>query len=787
MMMKTEKRISFTTCFAVLLCMLVLPSSSFAEKVEVIWEYRLDDAFDREAWKPEGEAAFEKGGLHTLSAEGKTMHGARSVLKEDIPSARDGYLLRIEWAVAPLLIGGWGQHIDMEGPFVVEFTGTRPTLNARHRAGTELKRGEEVVMSCDFNRYEVFDWKINGEKQLTSPVPVWHEGYKSGRICLADYEESASESLWKWLRISKVIPEDPLQLKLSGIEEFRAVEADEKAAFLTAVTSPMEKVFREAGDFQGILGGSAAIAAAGRESESFQIVVIPSGNALHGLEASCTDLLQSGGEGRLGAEYVSWNPVGYIQTRESNSSIRRAGWWWPDVLMPAGKVDVEAGYVQPLWFTVSVPDGCPAGEYRGIITIRCDEGEQCVPLSLTVRNFSLPLRGKLKTAFCFSPGIWEMWYAPEAVKARLGLTDKANHGPLYSTPECEDILSREDWYRLYDFLLAHRLSPTQIYSRIKDGRSRVMPPAEHMDYCYERGMNATCLTNVDVLSADPEVADRQMEELEAWIRSWETFIQEKDWPDMCWYVHGFDESEMREDPVNKVDPSIQRVFSMLRDEFPWLKRESANPINEKHYGLINVWTPLTQQLPKEKMETVRERQVAGDEVWAYVWCGPGKPYANLFIDFPGVDPRMLPWQYYQQGITGFLYYLINIYDGQENWNTEGPKWPERPWNPYSFKTNSDGILMYPGPEREPLASMRMANLRDGIEDYEALAMLEEIAGRASVEEHAAFLEKARLVLQVKEEVTRSWTEYSQDPEVLVRARHEVDALIEEGIMLLEEE
>lgn len=373
---------------------------------------------------------------------------------------------------------------------------------------------------------------------------------------------------------------------------------------------------------------------------------------------------------------------------------------------------------------------------------------------------------------------------PDAVKKALGLDDNCSHGPLYTSYECEDVLPREDWLRLYDFLLAHRLSPTQIYSSLKGGKSRVFPAHRDMDYCYERGMNATCLANVDVLPKDPEAADTLMAELEAWIASWEEFVKEKDWQDFTWYVHGFDESEMRKDPVENVDPSLHRVFGMLADKFPWLKRESANPIIDKHVGYINVWTPLTQQLPEKKMEMVRERQAAGDEVWAYVCCGPGRPYANLFIDFPGVDPRILPWQFFQQGMTGFLYYLINLYDGQENWNMDAPKWPERPWNPYSFRTNSDGILMYPGPDKEPLASTRMENLRDGIEDYEALAILASLVEKAAADDaHADFAAAAKAVLAVKPEITTSWKEYTQNPDTIISARAEVDELIEEGLTL----
>ena len=165
-------------------------------------------------------------------------------------------------------------------------------------------------------------------------------------------------------------------------------------------------------------------------------------------------------------------------------------------------------------------------------------------------------------------------------------------------------------------------------------------------------------------------------------------------------------------------------------------------------------------------------------MWAYVCCGPGKPYANLFLDFPGVDPRILGWQFYKYGMTGFLYYLVNLYEQEENWNMDAPKWPERPWNPYSFKTNSDGILMYPGPDMTPLASIRMENLRDGIEDYEALNILAGLAAHLEKQGgQEAQVAIAKEILAVRPEVAKSWTEYTQEPERLSNARADVDDMI----------
>ncbi|MBN1489012.1 MAG: DUF4091 domain-containing protein [Phycisphaerae bacterium] len=555
------------------------------------------------------------------------------------------------------------------------------------------------------------------------------------------------------------------------------VVPNEPSRCTLGVASPMVKVFREAADFRGSFNPVVRLAAAGRERESFQLVVLPLKTKLQQVSFECTDLVHEGSETRIPAKEISWNPVGYVQTKKSNSSIRRVGWWWPDILLPQRPFDVEPGFVQPVWFTVHTPAETRPGIYRGLVRLHAEGKTLSVArVELTARAFSLPVSGKLKTAFSICPGLWEIWYKPDEVKKRLGLTDQAEELPLHSAIECEDVLPREKWFQMYDFLLEHRLSPCSIYSKLRNGTYRMFPRTEDLDYCYERGMNTVCLGNVDV----PEAAVQPMKELESWLGKWKPIIEKKAWPDVTWFVHGFDESDMRPDHEQKADPAIRMVYGMIGEKFPMIRRESANPVNPAHFGLFDIWTPLTSQWNPDYVK----RQQSGDEVWAYVCCGPTKPHANLFVDFPGTDPRILPWQYYKHGITGFLYYHMHIYLWQENWNLNAPKWPEREWNTLSFGTGNDGILFYPGPDATPLASTRLENLRDGIEDYEALVMLAELAdGFRAAGRHNAFVSRARKALAVRPELVRTWTEYTDDPEQIVQARGEVDALIEEALRL----
>jgi hypothetical protein len=764
-----------------LLALPLLALGLLAAEPQMLVQVDFRQKADRAAWEVKGDAAFEAGGFHTRSVPDAKDHA--SGVRKDIcplPTGMEGTLLRVAWTFVPTKIGGWGSDIRaLNGPFVVEVTGTKPTLNARYPAKTAIAEGKPCTMTCDVTRNLVVSWTINGVEQLREAVPAWHLGATKLTLGLYDFRDTKSETVWQKITVSEVRPADPLLLKVAAWDDQTDIEPDQPSPFLLGQASPMTKVFREAADFSGTFSRRVELGAAGRERESFQLVVMPLGKPLRNVRVAVGDLLHDDRQTRFPNGRISWHPIGYVRTKPSRSAIRRVGWQWPDVLMPAQPFGVELGFVQPVWFTVDVPHGTKPGRYRGFVRIEADGvPAQSVGVELTVRPFSLPLRGKLKTAFCICAGMWEIWYRPDEVKKRLGMTDKSGHGALYTSPECADVLPHEKWLEMYDFLLAHRLSPTTIYSGLKKGRARVVPAREDMQYCYDRGMNATCLVCIGGLSKDPEKAKQYLADLDAYLKDWEGFVKEKNWPDFTWYLHSFDESEMRPKQRDYYDYAIATTMDHVGEAFPWLKRETANPFIERHDSRFDIWTPVTPQLSPDKIVSYRAAQKRGDEAWAYVCCGPGKPYANFFIDFPGVDPRILGWQFYQHKLTGFLYYLINHYQPNENWNMNGPKWPDRPWNPLSFNTNSDGILIYPGPDATPLASIRLENLRDGIEDYEALAMLADAAAKLrATGGNPELLADADALLKVPPQVSASWKDYTHDPATIVAARHRVDELL----------
>ena len=140
--------------------------------------------------------------------------------------------------------------------------------------------------------------------------------------------------------------------------------------------------------------------------------------------------------------------------------------------------------------------------------------------------------------------------------------------------------------------------------------------------------------------------------------------------------------------------------------------------NEKRYG--------------EFAERMSKYVAEGDELWAYVSCTPAytAPYQNILLFNDGTEARTMFWTCYDLNVTGFLYWHLSNYPGVGD-NTFTMRCP------FPKEGPGDGILIYPGAvygQLDPIPSIRLINMREGIEDYQLLTMLEAAKGEAFTDE-----------------------------------------------------
>jgi hypothetical protein len=116
----------------------------------------------------------------------------------------------------------------------------------------------------------------------------------------------------------------------------------------------------------------AHISLAGNESESFQLCLVAApGATIRNVHFEVADLVSSTGH-RIPAARIEWQQVGYVRVAPLRHSPANEGvfaGWWPDPLLPVTQFDLHPGFTQPVWFTIHIPSGTPAGEYAGAVQL----------------------------------------------------------------------------------------------------------------------------------------------------------------------------------------------------------------------------------------------------------------------------------------------------------------------------------------------------------------------------------------------------------------------------------
>jgi len=540
-------------------------------------------------------------------------------------------------------------------------------------------------------------------------------------------------------------------------------------------------------------GKAMEVALARNETEAVQLILKPT----RGL-ARCTataSVLAGPGGATLPAESVEILRVRYVdvQRKTDASSIAAP---WPDPLPPFSvPVDLKADLNQPLWIRVHVPKNAPAGDYAGTIALHADGYRADIPLHVHVYAFALPDRMTCETAFGFDPGAVYRYQGLESPEDRRAVIDKywasmaAHHiSPYHPTPNTgldvkwikrapEDTAGLPEPDRT--LLVNNALTPVFNWAPWDAEMQRVC------DTFHFRGMRLGLpgMGNNAIQGFNPGTPEHALA-FTAYCLAMQEHLRKRGWLDDA-YVYWFDE------PTTKDYSYVMESFRRLKKAAPDIRRMLTEQVEPELVGGPNLWCPLTWFYKHEK---TLERRAAGDHFWWYVCTVPKKPYCGLFIDHPATDLRVWLWQTWKYGIEGILVWQSNLW-------TTSCAYPDRPQNPYEDPMswehggtvkkgekrpwgNGDGRFMYP-PEScgdanppapvldGPVDSIRWEMLRDGIEDYEYLAILKRL-----IEEKRAILSPARLkkleaLLRVPETITNDLRTYTKDPAPIEKRRDEI--------------
>jgi hypothetical protein len=424
---------------------------------------------------------------------------------------------------------------------------------------------------------------------------------------------------------------------------------------------------------------TASIKLAQCESAGFQVVIRPaSGRRLDHVRLVISDLTSGGNT--LSAGDISWRVVGVIHDQGSN---------YPDILLPVSNFDAAAGNTHAMLVTLLAPAGTPAGLYTGTITVKTDSGlDTTVNVSATVYGFAIPAASTVGSMH------------------------------LRTTWTLADFGTAAEYQDYGDFLLRYRMCPDNIY---RNGT----PSIATLEHWYGLGLNTFSVFKADQLS-NPQYLQSVNEfftklaasPLASQLRSMAQF-------------YGYDEADLKRYGKDGVNGGMSATYGMIKAAYPDIPTTTTcqmyyspweNPVKDMtDYHCDWICAGAIERLYNyADGELLRGTVIPGRpdhprfQYWAYNSAyAVNKPESLLYA-------RTTFWLLFQQKADGFLYYRVNGWWDGNNPLPDPIDPTQGPIIHYTYPSgHTSGVLMYRG-KSGPLASMRMVNIRDGMQDWEYL-------------------------------------------------------------------
>lgn len=509
---------------------------------------------------------------------------------------------------------------------------------------------------------------------------------------------------------------------------------------------PLVKVLRNAKP-PAEPAASVTVDAVRNEYESAQFVV-SSTSRIGKLEIHVGEMTgPAGSKPKIEAAFVGFVPVkrGTTDTPSDHLAFNAPA-SAPDPLLDDRSVAVGPAESQPIWLTVYVPKSANPGTYTASVEVIADGASAGkVDVTVNVAPVILPDERTLYLTNWFAPGniakahrleLWGegFWKMLEAY-AHCMAEHRQN---VVITPWTNLVVGRDDGSGklTFDFSIFDRwvelFEKAGALGTIEGGHlgGRGEWTAPDFDASWP------VIKNPDGSAKPCPSVKVTSEEYRAFLSQFlpalQSHLQEKGWLER-YLQHLCDE------PIKENAESYKKLSSYVREYGPKLRIIDACMCSEL-VGALDVWVPQPPHYESD-IEFFRERQKAGDEVWFYTCLSPKGKYMNRFIDYPLIDTRLLHWVNFKYGLTGYLHWGFNYWQGDPFADLE-PNWGGENYLP-----PGDSHIVYPG-RRGPLSSIRLEALRDGVEDFELLKMLEKKDPKAARE--------------ICDSVVQSLTDYTMD-------------------------
>lgn len=517
-------------------------------------------------------------------------------------------------------------------------------------------------------------------------------------------------------------------------------------SYLFWTTTPAERIFKDSPVPANTASGIKVFAAK-NEFEPFQIVVKPSssGNVtvnISGFAAGIkTELYQ----------------VKYVNVISATDALGKTG-PYPDPLWPlenGATVALTANENTAFWFSVYVPSTAASGDYTANVSI----GGVSIPITLHVFNFQIPAELHVESKMNYSDnkilskyGVTgtgtEYWKYVDLIKQffidhRLtsrsvlwsgGLT--TDYAAPYISYNCNGTLQDTDGIWGFDKPAERYLSGTGlmngIFSQQFNGGagfpSFQVATFHDNDPANDQRPPTFCgLTrNASDWYTGGNPSSAYNQKWWQYITTIRNYLHTRGYLSKAYYYFA-------NEPQDQADYDAVAWYSRyLKAAAPDLKlMVSENPRPEifSHGNYladrqIDIWLPVLHQYdPVVSHERERNH---GEVSWIYFLYGTRPPYFNpITLDHPGIESKFTGWFLWKYRIKGIAYYQLN-------------GWSENPWTGdpragtaqngdtfmlYPPSPTGDGDIAYGANNHRLVPSIRFELMRDSLEDYEYLYLL----------------------------------------------------------------
>ena len=516
-----------------------------------------------------------------------------------------------------------------------------------------------------------------------------------------------------------------------------------RTAWTTTLCDSLEKVFPDTSP--RAMNGAIPLVAYRGQRVSFQVAVLPptmeDPAAVPGVnvEVTCSSALSF----RINAVELVPNDLPAPEGAD-DGYLRTAPGLFPDLLRPlgSGPLTMIAGQWRASWVDVTVPDHAPAGDVTVAVAIRLATTDEVVAthsFHVTVVGTALPKLSIINTHWFHCDGLAQ-YYGHEVFSEPHW--QSIDHFLASASAMRVNSVLTPVWTPPLDTARGGLRLPTQLVG-IRDAGgeqytfdfSRL---GRWLDLCrkhHMRGIEVAHLFTQWGAEATPAIhvdTDDGRERRFGWDvpatdARYRTLLEQliprlRDFLDEHW---GLDDVifHISDEPVAANLETYSAAKEVVADLLAGCTVVDA-------LGDFHLYEQGVVSVPVVATDHAQPFLDAGVEpLWLYYCVGQVRDVANRFMSLPSSRNRVLGTQLWLAGARGFLHWGFNFYNTVRS---------VRPTDPFRDTTagggffGGDAFVVYPGPDGQPLESIRHRVFAEAMDDHRAMQLLASLAGDDAV-------------------------------------------------------